>query len=94
MQKTIRDIIEEVKRQELDYGITDYTVYNYEKNYYQPIISFFDEHDAEFYSSDILNEYADCIKHRYQDSEISDHRFAEIKRCIRRIYSCAETGIG
>lgn len=93
MQKTIRDIIEEVKQQELDYGITDYTVYNYEKNYYQPIITFFDEHDAEFYSSDILNEYAECIKRRYQDSEFSDHRFAQIKRCIRRIYSCAETGI-
>lgn len=35
MQKTIVDIVEDVKRQELEYGIKKYCVYNNDKNYYQ-----------------------------------------------------------
>ena len=37
MPKTIVDIIEDVKQQELEYGIKEYSVYNNEKNYYNPI---------------------------------------------------------
>ena len=48
MLKSIVDIIEDVKQQELEYGIKEYSVYNNEKNYYNPILEFFNDHDAEF----------------------------------------------
>ena len=92
MPKTIVDIIEDVKQQELEYGIKEYSVYNNEKNYYNPILKFFHDHDAELYCPEILQQYYEMISQKHENSEVSDHRFRDIKRCIKRIRSCAETG--
>ena len=59
MQKTIADIVEDVKQQDLDYGLKEYSVYNNDKNYYQRVIKFFHEHGTEMYSQELLHQYLD-----------------------------------
>ena len=92
MQKTIADIVEDVKQQELDYGLKEYSVYNNDKNYYQRVIKFFHEHGTEMYSQELLQQYLDEVSGLHESHEISRHFYADIRRSVKRIRSCAATG--
>ncbi len=92
MQKTITDIVEDVKQQELEYGLKEYSVYNNDKNYYQRVIKYFHEHEAEAYCPELLQQYFAEVSGMHDRHEISKHLYAGIKRSVKRISSCAETG--
>lgn len=92
MQKTIMDIVEDVKQQELEYGINEYSVYNNDKNYYQRVIKYFRDHGTENYCQELLLQYLDEASSRHDRHEISGHLYASVRRSVKRIRSCATTG--
>ncbi len=92
MVKSISDIVNDVMQQELDYGIDDYTVHNYDLNYYRPIIRYFQDNNTDLYCHEVILKYSCEIAQKHSESVISDYRFQAIKRSIQRIISCAETG--
>ncbi len=92
MYQKISEIIEEISRQELEYGINQYSIYNNQKNYYKPILLFFQDQAKEIYDPEILMKYSAKVEDDFRNSKIKNHIYTDLKRGIKRFKSCAETG--
>lgn len=92
MSLEIEKIIEQVSKLEREYGLSEWTIANYFYNYYKSIIHFCKEENEGLYSSQILLTYLENKKENYEKGMISQHRYADEKRCVNRVIQYVSEG--
>ncbi len=90
--KPIIQIVDDVMAQIKDYGSEQSTINMMYYGIFKPIINRHDKEGVSEYTASIVKEFRNEYESRFVKNEISQSYMATVRRALRYLTSCAETG--
>lgn len=89
----IESIVESIKTQLADYGLSSGTINMQYYSIYKPIINLHHKIGVSEYSEEIVADFFDEYKKRLEAHTVTQSYFSTVRRSIQHLDSCSKTGI-